>query len=133
MVWAAFCFHGKGELAFADSRTNSTKSCEVLQSYLIPAAPSGCGAGYIFQQENASIHVSRETKEWLESKYVQFFPWPAKSPDLNPMENLWGILARAAYQDGRQFSTVGERKEVIVHSSQSKIWSNPFPRNAFTF
>ncbi|KAG3113484.1 hypothetical protein PI125_g7294 [Phytophthora idaei] len=31
--------------------------------------------------------------------------WPAKSPDLNPIENMWGVLARAVYANGRQFET----------------------------
>ncbi|KAG3095181.1 hypothetical protein PI125_g16317 [Phytophthora idaei] len=33
--------------------------------------------------------------------------WPAKSPDLNPIENMWGVLARAVYANGRQFETRG--------------------------
>ena len=110
MVWGAFCFHGKSELAFVGSHMNLTKYCEVLKSYLIPAASSIYRDGYIFQQDNASILVSRETKEWLESKDIQVLPWPAKSPDLRR------IFARVVYQDGRHFSSVGELKEVIVHS-----------------
>ena len=39
--------------------------------------------------------------------------WPSRSPDLNPIENLWGILVRAVYADGRQFSTVAELKDAI--------------------
>jgi hypothetical protein len=39
--------------------------------------------------------------------------WPARSPDLNPMENLWGILVRRVYADGRQFVTVGDLKAAI--------------------
>ena len=53
MAWRAFCFHGKSELAFVDSRMNSTEYCEVLESYLIPAASSIDEAGHVFQQDNA--------------------------------------------------------------------------------
>ena len=32
--------------------------------------------------------------------------WPSKNPDLNLMENLWGILAKNAYKSGnKQFET----------------------------
>ncbi|KAG3078778.1 hypothetical protein PI125_g20884 [Phytophthora idaei] len=31
--------------------------------------------------------------------------WPAKSPGLNPIENMWGVLVRAVYAHGRQFQT----------------------------
>jgi hypothetical protein len=35
-------------------------------------------------------------------------PWPARSPDLNPIENLWSIMSRYVYANGRQFSSVSE-------------------------
>ncbi|DBA00410.1 TPA: hypothetical protein N0F65_012941 [Lagenidium giganteum] len=30
-------------------------------------------------------------------------PWPAKSPELSPIENLWGDFGLAVYENGRQF------------------------------
>ena len=30
--------------------------------------------------------------------------WPACSPDLNPIENFWGILKQAIYHNGKQYS-----------------------------
>jgi len=39
--------------------------------------------------------------------------WPARSPDLNPIENLWGILVRKVYRNNRQFETVAELKTAI--------------------
>lgn len=39
--------------------------------------------------------------------------WPAKSPDLNIIENVWGILARDVYANARQFANVQELKNAI--------------------
>jgi hypothetical protein len=43
-------------------------------------------------------------------------PWPSLSPDLNPIENLWGLLARKVYANGRQFHTIAELKTAITQS-----------------
>ena len=45
---------------------------------------------------------------------VNVMHWPAKSPDLNPIENMWGVLARAVYRHERQFSSKGELITTIL-------------------
>jgi hypothetical protein len=37
---------------------------------------------------------------------VNVLPWTARSPDLNPIENLWSIRTRHVYANGRQFDNV---------------------------
>ena len=74
-------------------KQDSAKYVEVRQSYLMPVADAHIGVRWIFQQDNAAIHKSRLTSEWLNEKQVHVTGWPARSQDLNPIENLWGILA----------------------------------------
>ncbi len=51
-------------------------------------------ADFIFQQDLAPAHTTKSTKGWLNDHGIGVLDWPANSPDLNPVENLWGIVKR---------------------------------------
>ncbi len=51
-------------------------------------------ADLIFQQEWAPVHTAEGTKSWFNDHGVIVLEWAANSPDLNPIENLWGIVKR---------------------------------------
>ena len=42
--------------------------------------------------------------------------WPAKSLDLNIIENVWGKLARAVYADGKQYDNVADLEHAVVEA-----------------
>ena len=75
-------------------------------------------ATWVYQQDGASIHTSTYTRSRLTKKCVRTIDWSAKSPDLNIIENIWGIMARGVYLRQRQFDTVDQLKEVIV-----EVWA----------
>jgi len=113
MIWGAFSIKGKLPLAFITTKMNSKKYTEMLETSLIDHAEEIIGCNFTFQQDNASIHRSAETMAWLHGRHIPLLDWPACSPDLNPIENLWGIMVRRIYENGKQYSCVIELKEAI--------------------
>ena len=70
----------------------------VLERELLPDMSTA-----IFQQDGAPAHTSKRTQDWLTGNVPHFWPkgtWPANSPDLSPIENLWLIM-----QDKLNFMT----------------------------
>ena len=86
----------------------------VLGDALMPLIEDNYGGDddfVLFQQDNASCHKAKYTEEWFMEQPVTVLDWPAKSPDLNIIENVWSLIARAVYDNARQFDTVEDLKE----------------------
>ncbi|CAM4841506.1 unnamed protein product [Rotaria magnacalcarata] len=99
-----------------DPRMNAKGYQEVLKKHLIDIGSCMGGSDWIFQQDNAPIHRAKVNLAWFKSKKINVLPWPSLSPDLNPIENLWGILARKVYAGGKQFRTKEQLKTTIIKS-----------------
>lgn len=58
--------------------------------------------------------MATTTKKWLKERKIDVLDWPATSPDMNPIENLWGVLARKTYANGRQYESLSSLKACIM-------------------
>ncbi len=86
---------GVGPLSFLKSTVNSAIYQEILEHFMLPSADKLHGdADFIFQQDLAPAHTAKGTKSWFNDYGVTVLDWPASSPNLNPIENLWGIVKR---------------------------------------
>ena len=119
MVWGAIFADGKSQLAILEGKQTAESYIKTLNDFLLPAIPEDRRGTMIFQQDNATVHTAHLTKMWLLYQNIKTIDWPAHSPDLNPIENVWGLLSRRVYANGRFFSSTHELK-----SSISTEWQN---------
>ncbi|POM69978.1 Transposase, partial [Phytophthora palmivora] len=101
VIWGAFSAKGKSKLALLVGRQASEQYIYTVSEFLLPFAHLNYGVDFVYQQDNASIHTSKETMEFFKEQEVSVLEWTAHSPDLNPIENLWALLARKVYPNGR--------------------------------
>ncbi|KAJ8732874.1 hypothetical protein PYW07_000141 [Mythimna separata] len=121
-MWGWMSSSGPGELTVIPSRANSVNYIDVLNDVMLPTVrnvfPVEDMPEISFVQDNCPIHRSIIVQEWFSQQSdIRIIPWPARSPDLNPIENLWGIMVQ-------RWDNRNERTKEALSTHCMQVWDS---------
>lgn len=131
-----FVTGAQGKLSdFINPRTGNLHSGVCTHEYVQQVAPALQRGGdaivsvsqprlvskWVMQQDNAPCHKAILTKAALKALLPNrvIFDWPARSPDLSPIENVWAWMERQLQTSVDSFNTVEDLKAGIIRVAKS--------------
>ena len=123
MVWGSFFSNKKGPLIVVPpGQREVTKFIEnVYKKALFPYLQSTNPLHQLsLMEDNAPVHTAKASGAFLAANSIKKLIWPAQSPDLNPIKNVWFLL-KSNIQELYQPQTVPE-----MHKALTQAWED-FP------
>lgn len=95
MVWGGICLEARTELVVVGRGTMTADRyiMDVLQPHVMPFAPF-IGNNFMLMHDNARPHIAGIVQDYLEQIAINPMIWPARSPDLNPIEHVWDMVGK---------------------------------------
>ena len=111
-VWGAIINDRKLPLVRVEGRmTGQVYVDTILENNVIPFVRDN--PNVIFQQDNAPPHSAGVTAQYLTDQDITVLEWPAVSPDMNCVENVWALLSRAIRKHRPQPQTHDELFNIL--------------------
>ena len=91
-VWAGISAKGATAIVIFTGILTATRYTDILDAALVPFIEEHYPSCHRFQQDNDPKHTSRWSQDYFQDKNINWWKTPPSSPDLNPIENVWGSM-----------------------------------------
>lgn len=113
MIWAGIGYNMKSVFHTIEGNLTALKyRDEILDIHVRPFNEARNG-DFVFMDDNARPHRGHVVTNYLRDHEIEHLEWPAKSPDLNPIEHLWDQLGRALNDSPRRPCTLEDLKNSL--------------------
>ena len=91
-IWGGISVKGATKVVMFTGTMNAERLGIILEAGLLPYIADKFSGGHRLYHDNDPKHSSYYIEDFFKENNVKWWPTPPESPDLNPIENVWGSM-----------------------------------------
>lgn len=112
MIWGGIWYRGRtAAVVIEDTMNAEVYRDSVVLPHILPTIQQH---NLTLQQDNARPHTANIVRHVLQQHEVNVLPWPARSPDMSPIEHIWDVIGRNIHTSEAPPTNIQQLREAVV-------------------